>query len=110
MTGAGKLDERVEVVAIVQTPDDYGGYTNADNSLGTVWAQVEPVRGQERVIADQAKGVAGYRVTARNAGAFAQATTAHVLVWRGQRMNVRWAPEAGRAPTRMIEAETGVVT
>lgn len=110
MTGAGGLDERVEIVRRVSVSDGYGGETVSDQSQGTVWAGVEAVRGQQRVIADQARGVAGYRVTARNDGAWASVSDGDVLVWRGLRLDVRWAPHAGRDLLRTIEAEAGRVT
>lgn len=108
--GAGRLDQRVEVIAVSESGDGYGGQAVTETSQGTVWAHVEPVRGQERVIADQARGVAGYRITARNFGAWAGVGTGHVLVWNGARLDVRWAPDAGRGALRMIEAEAGRVT
>jgi SPP1 family predicted phage head-tail adaptor len=75
---------------------------------GSVWAKVEPVRGQERVLADQSRGVQTYRITARNEGVWRVVTTNDKLVWRGIKMDVKVAPEAAREAMRMIEAEAGI--
>lgn len=107
-TGAGELDQRVSVLRLVETVGEGGTLTQSETTLGTVWAKVEPVRGQERVLADQERGVQTYRITTRNAGVWKQATTDDKLLWRGIKMNVKAAPDAGREAVRVIEAEAGI--
>ncbi|MDW3204573.1 MAG: phage head closure protein [Alphaproteobacteria bacterium] len=107
---AGSLDQRVAVQRETRVADGYGGAAVSWSTQATVWARVEAVRGQERVIADQDRGVVGYRITARNAGVWAGVTAADRLVWAGVVLNVRGAPAAGRAAYRTIEAESGVNT
>lgn len=108
LTGAGELDQRVTVVRLVETVGPGGTLTRNEVTLGGVWAKVEPVRGQERVLADQARGVQTYRITTRNAGVGKQVTTDDRLIWRGIKMNVKAAPEPGREAMRVIEAEAGI--
>lgn len=105
---AGRLDQRVSVVRMTETADGGGGASVTAATLGTVWARVEPVRGQERVIADRQAGVQTWRVTARNAGIWSGITEADRLTWGSLTLNVRAAPPVGRAPFRTVEAESGV--
>lgn len=106
---SGDLSERVQVRTETTTPDGAGGYTVTTGWGTAIPAKVEPVRGQERVIADRERGVQGYKLTVRNIGAGRAITTGDVLLWRGTEMNVRSAPEVGRAQFRMLEAESGVI-
>ena len=106
----GALDERITIKQESETPDGGGGATVALVDVGTVWAQVEPVRGQERVIADQERGVTTYRITVRNDGDGAAITEAMTIVWRSTTLNVTGAPNAGRAMYRTVEAQSGVET
>lgn len=46
-------------------PDDAGGYTQTWLDVATVWAEVEPMRGQEIVLADKLAGVTTHRVKIR---------------------------------------------
>lgn len=110
LTGAGALDQRVIVQEEARAADGLGGYAVSWTTVGTIWASVVPVRGQERVIADQQAGVQTYRVTVRNQDTGAAVTTAHRLVWRGQTMNVRVAPVLGRDMYRTLEADIKVAT
>lgn len=101
------LDQQIEVRSTTTTPDGYGGFSTATVWLGPIWARVEAVRGQERVIADQERGVQSYRVTVRNAATGATLAAADVLRWQGEEMNVTAAPNAGRAIYRTLEVQTG---
>lgn len=89
-------------------PDGGGGGVVTWVVLATVWAKVEEVRGQERVVADRLAGTVTYLVTLRNVGAGAELTTADRLVWRGQTLNIRRAAPGQRVLYRTIEAEAGV--
>ncbi len=106
---AGELDQRVMIKRKTDVDDGQGGSAPTEVTVGTVWAKIEPVRGQERVIADRQAGTQTYRITARNQGHWAGVVTTDTLVWNGSEMNVRTAPAAGRDMYRMIEAEIGVV-
>jgi len=106
--GAGALDQRVAIKEEVRETVASGGANVTYQTLGTVWAMVEPVRAAERVIADREKGVATYRFTVRDSSLTRQITTAHVVTWRGVDLNVTQAPEpGGRGTARVFEAEAG---
>jgi SPP1 family predicted phage head-tail adaptor len=107
-TQPGDLDQRVSIVRFTEAVDQYGNPITNETTVGTVWAHVEPVRGQERVIADRQRGTQTMRFTARNQGDWATVTPADVLRWDGDDYNVRSAPNAGRALYRIVEAERGV--
>jgi head-tail adaptor len=106
--GAGALDQSITIVRVTETKDDFGNPERTEQTVGTVRAEVEPTRGQETVIADRQRGVQSYRVTARNQGVWQAVTARDVLVWGPTRLNVRSAPDAGRALYRTVEAEAGV--
>jgi SPP1 family predicted phage head-tail adaptor len=44
---AGKLRNQVVIQGLVNTPDDVGGNIESWVDIGTVWAQVRPLRGKE---------------------------------------------------------------
>lgn len=105
---AGDLDQRLYVRSQVKTPNGLGGNSAADSWTIRVWAKVEPVRGQERAIADAQAGVQTYRITVRNNDTGKALTTRSVLRWHGVELNVSSAPDAGRALFRVLEAQAGV--
>jgi len=53
---AGELDQRVMIKRKTDVDDGQGGSAPTEVTVGTVWAKIEPVRGQERVIADRQAG------------------------------------------------------
>lgn len=106
----GDLDQRITIQEHTRTSDGAGGGEYSWSDVGDVWAKVEPVRGQERVIADQERGTQTYRITGRNNGDFANIATGDRIIWGGLTLNVRTAPNGGRALYRLIEAEKGVET
>lgn len=108
--GSPNLDQRISVQRKSQVPDGGGGSTTTWIADGGLWAAIEEVRGQERVIADRQAGTVTYRVTVHNTGLGAEITTTHRLVWDGAVLNVRRAPPAQRAVYRTVEAESGVPT
>lgn len=105
---SGALDERITVQQESSVADGGGGRAVTLEDVGAIWAHVEPMRSQERVIADQERGVVSYRITVRNDGVGAQITTAMTLLWRSTTLNVVGAPNAGRAMFRTLEAQSGV--
>lgn len=109
-TDTGSLDERVEVQSKTEVLDDSGAVTSSWSTLGTVWAEVLPVRGQERAIADKKRGVQTYRLTVRNSGTGGKISTDCKLLWRGVELNVTTSPDAGRSAYLEFEAEKGVPT
>lgn len=106
----GDLDQRVTIIRLEQTQDEYGNPTTTETTVGTVRCHVEPVRGQERVIADRQRGVQTYKLVGRNQGDWKTVTTGDVLRWDGDDLNVRSAPKTGRALYREVEAEAGPET
>lgn len=107
--GNGDRHEQVVIKRVTLTSDGQGGYTEAWATLGTIKANVEPVRATEAVVANRQQGVEAYRFTARNSGSWATVTTADRLEWRGLLLDVRSQPEVGRERDRMIDAEVGIV-
>lgn len=112
---AGKLRDRVTVERATETPDGAGGAVVTWSGQGTLAAHIEPVRAAERVEAAQQRGVVMYRVTVRNSGVGAAATTTDRLVWLRPSgdvvLNIRGAPVLPSSePWRVLESEAGVQT
>lgn len=108
--GSGSMDEQVSIIQISQSIGAGGTITPTETTVATIWANVEPVRGQERVIADRERGVQTYRFTAHNNGTWATLDTTYKLRWRGLKFDIKTQPEMGRGLYRMIEAESGVIS
>lgn len=62
---ASDLRQRVLIEAPTDTPDGMGGYTRSWSAVATVWAQVTPRQGGERVIAQGVRSQAAYDVRIR---------------------------------------------
>lgn len=106
--GAGDLDQRVTLERKTRTPDGYGGYDPGWTAQGTLWAGIEAVRGQERLIADREASVATYRVIVHNSGIGAGVTVDDRLIWGAVELNVRRAEPGQRGVYRTLEAESEV--
>ncbi len=62
---AGALRHRVTLQTVGETPDGGGGFTTAWTDVATVWAAIEPLRGRERLHAQQLENPVTHRVTIR---------------------------------------------
>lgn len=51
MIAIGKLDRRITVQRRVTTTDDYGQELNSWTDIATVWANIRPIGGRERLAA-----------------------------------------------------------
>lgn len=61
----GNLRHRVTIQQLTRTDDGAGGYTETWTAIATVWADVYPLKGQERYDAQQVKANLSHRVTIR---------------------------------------------
>jgi SPP1 family predicted phage head-tail adaptor len=66
VTAVGELRHRLVIEAPVETPDGAGGVSRAWSALATVWAAIEPVDVNERVVADRDIGVLTHKITLRH--------------------------------------------
>lgn len=62
---AGKLRHRVTIQQLVKTDDGYGGIVETWQDVATVWAAVEPLRGNERYRAQQVQAELTHKVIMR---------------------------------------------
>jgi len=62
---AGKLRHRVTIQEATESVDSYGQPTFAWADEATVWASIEPLRGQERLAQQQIESDVTHRVTLR---------------------------------------------
>jgi SPP1 family predicted phage head-tail adaptor len=105
VSAIGKFRHRLTLVEPDETPDGMGGVARTWNSLGEVWAAIEPVSANDMVAADRRLGRITHRVTIRRRS---EITLAHRLLL-GQRvfvlLAVRDADEQGRFLECLVEEE-----
>jgi SPP1 family predicted phage head-tail adaptor len=105
VTAIGELRHRLELQAPVETPDGAGGVTRGWESLGQVWAAIEPVSMNDVVAADKRLGRITHRIVIRRRS---EIVTTHRFVL-GQRifvlLSVREADERGRFLECLAEEE-----
>lgn len=101
----GELRHRLELQAPSETPDGAGGVMRGWESLGHVWAAIEPVSANDAVVADRRLGRITHRIVIRRRS---EITTTHRFVL-GQRnfplLAVRDADERGRFLECLVEEE-----
>jgi len=61
----GDLRHRISLQELVSIPDGMGGFSEEWQDVATVWASVEPLRGQERYLAQQTLQEVTHKVTMR---------------------------------------------
>ncbi len=61
----GKLRHRVTIQQLVNTDDGAGGSIETWQNVATVWAAIEPLRGNERYAAQQVQSTLTHKVTIR---------------------------------------------
>lgn len=105
MTPIGELRVRLELQAPQETPDGLGGVVRGWETLGHVWAAIEPVSADDRVVADKRLGRITHRIVIRRRS---EVTTTHRFLL-GQRnfvlLAVRDADERGRFLECLVEEE-----
>lgn len=82
---AGDLREQVAIRAVTRTGIEGGGWTEAEGTVATVWARVEPLQGRELSQFMQAGMAAPIRFTIRYQTGIAGATR---ILWSGRTFNV----------------------
>lgn len=106
----GDLTERVTFQEEVRVGDGGGGYSTTWQDVVTVWAEVRPLSGRERLHAEQLEATADYRVVIRSRAGLDEAMR---VIWPGhpEPGQIRFL---GRARSReqfmMIDVEFGVAT
>lgn len=61
----GKLRHRVELKSLSQSQNEFGEPVDTWSTFATVWASVEPLRGRELLLAQQANSEVTIRVRVR---------------------------------------------
>ena len=107
---SGRLRERVRIEREVRTPDGGGGASITWEAVAVLWANVQPLKGQERLQAMQLEASNLFKITLRNPGPAVK--LADRIVWltgAGTVFNIREAPTTPRYNLfREIVAEAGV--
>ena len=62
---AGRLRHRVAVLSYTESQDAYGGLIRSESTTATIWAAVEPLRGQKVFEAQQISAKADTKIVCR---------------------------------------------
>lgn len=62
---AGELNQRITIQNLAELPDTGGGAGEDWVTFATVWANIAPLTGRERYVAQQIEGVASMRIKIR---------------------------------------------
>lgn len=101
---ADKLREPFELRRKSSTPDGAGGFTEGEATQGTHFAEVRPLRGQERQVGDgTTHQVELLFVVYAGVGVLPK----DVIVYNGLRFDVRLVQPAGLSDFQEVEAATG---
>ena len=76
----GRLDKRITLQSRSATLDDYGQQINSWSDQGTVWANIKPVSGREKLKAGQVDSILSHTVAIRYNANFMPPRT--VDAWR----------------------------
>lgn len=102
----GELDKRITLLRPVRTPRLGGGYDESQEEIGTVWAHVRPLSGNEREQFDRVNGEAAYLFVIRNRDDITDNT---LIQWEGETYNVRFPKGRGGRPLYLeIVGQRGV--
>jgi SPP1 family predicted phage head-tail adaptor len=66
MTAIGDLRHRLTLEAADEIEDGAGGVVRTWQAMGQIWAKIEPVSFDDRVLSDRRLGVLTHRVTLRH--------------------------------------------
>ena len=105
---SGRMTERVAIQTPTRVADGIGGFTVVWNTVNTVWATVEPLKGREQLQAMQLEASNLFRLVVRNDVSISPDQR---LLWTGIVLNIREAPITPRHQLfRTIIAEAGVAS
>lgn len=103
----GQLSQRVTIQTLDSTPDRGGGRSKTWLDIATVWASVEPLRGEELVYAMKISDRITHKIVMR----YRELEPKQRLVHKGQPYNIRSIlNEGSRNRKLVILAEQGVAT
>lgn len=80
------LRHRVTVEQYAKTDDDTGGWTETWTPLGTFWARVRAVQGQEAIMAGALRGEVAFEILVRNVSA--QIDPKDRVLWNGRTIKI----------------------
>ncbi len=83
--GAGKIRERIEIQEPTVSQDADGAATVSFATIARVWAGVEPLYGNEALIAQQVNAGVSHRVRIRY---LADVTTKHRILYRSRILDI----------------------
>lgn len=103
MIAAGRMSERVALLAPTESRSPMGEATISYTTEATVWAEVEGLTARDVLQAQQADVVASHRMRMRHR---ATITYQHRVLWRGKTMEVASVSDRmGRTMTELLVRE-----
>lgn len=103
MINAGRMNERVAVLAPTESRSPMGEATISYTTEATVWAEVEGLTARDVLQAQQADVVASHRMRMRHRPTISYQ---HRVLWRGKTMEVASVSDRmGRTMTELLVRE-----
>lgn len=103
MISAGRMNERVSLLAPTESRGAMGEATISYDTEDTVWAEVEGLTARDVLQAQQADVVASHRIRIRHRPTISYQ---HRVVWRGKTMEVASVSDRmGRTMTELLVRE-----
>ena len=100
----GKLDKRITLQSRSATIDDYGQQINSWTDVATVWANIKPVSGREKMKAMQVDSILSHTVAVRYNATFMPPRTVDAwrIVYNGRYFNIIAAMDLDEARKYII--------
>ncbi len=89
-----RMDKRVAIQSASQVSDGQGGYSDVWATLATVWANIEPTKGWERMQAQQLQSPVTHKVKMRY---YSGLTTKHRLLYGTRVLDIKEVINEGEA-------------
>lgn len=103
------LDQRVTFRRKSQVRQADGTLATTLATIATVWAEVKPKSGTQRSQSQQTENPADFEIKIRNSSTARTITPSDILEWRGNTMDIIFAPPASPRDAYLnIDAKAGV--
>lgn len=99
MTYPARMDERVVIKSRVMTGNEYGEQVLTYNTLATVWAEVQPMSGNERLLANATYATAQMKIRIRYRADFDETAQ---IDWRGTAYDILHIADYRREGERVL--------
>ena len=105
----GDMRERVKFLRKDQVRQPDGKLKTTLVEIASCWGSIKPKSGNQRNMAQQTENPADFEVTVRSTPETRKVRGKDILEWRGEHMNITWAPPSSpRDRLLHMDAKAGV--